>query len=114
MIQEEINMPKVNPKDKDKHTSSSSLLTLTIETESHNPGWNRKNEWLAHGREKQLSCHRVEVGHSLTIAHTTTNSVTISAVDTTACCQCCCGCPYFSLQLVIVGILFIIPIIVFH
>jgi hypothetical protein len=52
---------------KDKHTSaSSSLLTLTIENELHNP-------CIAQGREKQLSCHRVDIGHSFTIDHITTS-----------------------------------------
>jgi hypothetical protein len=66
LIQEEIDMPKVNPKDKDKHTLSSSLLTLTIENDLHNP-------CIAQGRGKQLSCHRVDVVHSLTIDHITTS-----------------------------------------
>ena len=51
---------------KDKYTSSSSLLTLTIENDLHNP-------CIDQGREKQLSCHRVDVGHSLTIDHITTS-----------------------------------------
>jgi len=51
---------------KDKYTSSSSLLTLKIENDLHNP-------CIAQGREKQLSCHRVDVGHSLTIDHITTS-----------------------------------------